>query len=73
MKWMPFQCECDHKYATLLSTKLMGNEQEDKTLDSEMVTLYTLCFVKQNCHYGLSWTDVTRCVMTIFLIVGGIL
>ena len=38
-----------------------------------MVALYTLCFVKQNCHYVLSWTDVTRCVMTIFLNVAGIL
>ena len=30
MKWTPFQRECDHKYATLLSTELMGSEQEDK-------------------------------------------
>ena len=73
MKWMPFQRECDHKYATLLTTKLREMNRRIKTLDSEMATLYTLCFVKQNCHYLLSWTDVTRCVMTIFLNDGGIL
>lgn len=54
--------------------KIKGNSYEEKTLDSEMVTLYTSCFVKQNCQYVLPWTDVMQCVMTIlFLNVGGIL
>ena len=50
MGLMPFQREYDCKNVKLSAAKLRKNKRRIKTLDSEIITSYTFCFLKQNFH-----------------------
>lgn len=67
MKWTPFQRECDHKYAALLTTKLRGNEQEDKNgrFWNSYIVYLVLCEAKLPLCSFMDWLD-TMCNDHIF-------
>ena len=66
VKSTPFQREFDQEHATRSTTKLRKMKRRIKTPHSKMVTMYSLCFVRQNCHssdLSIDWRNVLRDVL----------
>ena len=63
MELMPFQLKYACQHVKLSAIKLRENEKKIKTLDSEIFTLYTFCFLKWNFHCCTVWsTDAMRSI-----------